>query len=232
MFKVNNILSTRRNMHLIVYALLLLTTISINAKCGYYKSYEDLIADRYEPLDTLYCLQNGQGRKLWLGSNDYRLTTGNDSIDKVLKKNAFAIKKDNELYVNCRKLIRNKVQFKNGYARAWRSNDNSVIFVNEVIGKEAQLWQTSSQMLAGTGSHFTYNSNQIRHRVCYLISDSSNGKKYTEAHLIDDALMEKLIYGHDDLHTEYYSEKRKSDRILAKHVFPILEKAGVIELKE
>ena len=87
-------------------------------------------------------------------------------------------------------------------------------------------------MLAGTGSHFTYNSNQIRHRVCYLISDSSNGKKYTEAHLIDDVLMEKLIYGHDDLHTEYYSEERKSDRILAKHVFPILEKAGVIELKE
>ena len=232
MFKVNNILSARGYIHLLVYTLLLLTTISVNAKCGYYKNYEDFVADRYEPLDTLYSLKNGQGRKLWFGSNDYRLTTGNDSIDSMLKKKAFAIKKDNELYVNCRKLIHKKVRFKNGYARAWRSDNNDIIFINGATGKEAQLWQTSSQMLAGSGSNFTYSSNQIRHRVCYIIPDGNNGKKYIEANLIDDAQMDKLIYGHDDLHIEYYSEERMSDRLLAKHVFPILEKAGVIVQNE
>ncbi len=202
-----------------------------STQCGYCCSYEELMGNQWKALDNIYSDINGQGRKLWFGNNDYRLTTENDSIDKVLKKEAFAIMKKDELYVNCRKLVRSNVRFKGGYARAWRSDNDEIIFVNEVIGKEAQLWQTSSNMLAGSGGNFTYSSNQIRHRVCYLISDGSNGKEYTEAILIDDALMDKLLEGHNDLYAEYYSEEQKSNRMLAKHVFPILMKAGVLAMQ-
>ena len=67
--------------------------------------------------------------------------------------------------------------------------------------------------------------------MCYLIPDGSNGKEYTEARLIDNALMDKLLEGRNDLYAEYYSEEQKSNRMLAKHVFPILMKAGAFAME-
>ena len=43
--------------------------------------------------------------------------------------------------------------------------------------------------------------------------------------------MDKLLEGHNDLYAEYYSEEKKSNRMLAKHVFPILMKAGLFDIE-
>ena len=41
--------------------------------------------------------------------------------------------------------------------------------------------------------------------------------------------MNQMISGHEDLHEEYYSEKDVKKRLLANHIVPILEKAGLFD---
>ena len=74
-------------------------------------------------------------------------------------------------------------------------------------------------------------SQQIKQRVCYIVSNGSDEKGRTDVRMIDDALMEKMIYGHDDLYEEYYSEEKESKRNLATRVFPILKKAGLFDIE-
>ncbi|MCR5068964.1 MAG: hypothetical protein K6A78_04090 [Prevotella sp.] len=221
----NNIIKTGYT-HVIMIMLLLLTVVDANAKNGYCRCYEDFINSRWESLDTVFCRKNGQGRKLWFGSNDYSLTTGNESLDKRLKAEAFVIMMDDTLYINCRRVQHDKIYFRNGYAKAWRIGKHSLLFINEVIGKEAQLNQSAAPSLSGTAGNFTYGLNQLRRRVCYIISNNSGGKRI-ESRLVNDTLMEQMLNGNSELRAEYYSIEDKSKRMTAAHVFPILEKVGL-----
>ena len=45
--------------------------------------------------------------------------------------------------------------------------------------------------------------------------------------MVDDSLMEKLLKGRDELREEYYAEPKEAQRILAKHIVPILREAGL-----
>lgn len=212
--------------HVIMIVLLLLAVVDANAKNGYCRCYEDFINGQWEPLDTVFCKKNGQGRKLWFGSNDYSLTTGNKVLDKRLKAEAFVIMMNDTLYINCRRVQHDKIYFRNGYARAWLIGKHSLLFINEVIGKEAQLNQSAAPTLSGTAGNFTYGSNQLRRRVCYVISNESGGERI-ESRLVDDALMEQMLNGDSELCAWYYSVEDKSKRMTATHVIPILEKAGL-----
>lgn len=221
----NNVIKTCYT-HAIMIVLLLLTAVDANAKNGYCRCYEDFINGQWEPLDTVFCKKNGQGRKLWFGSNDYSLTTGDKVLDKRLKAEAFVIMMNDTLYINCRRVQHNKIYFKNGYAKAWRIGKHSLLFINEVTGKEAQLNQSAAHTLSGTAGNFTYGSNQLRRRVCYVISNESGGERI-ESRIVDDALMEQMLGGDSELCALYYSVEDKSKRMTAAHVIPILEKAGL-----
>ena len=216
-----------RRMHVIACAWLLMMTIDANGMCGFCHSYEDFIEGKWELLDTIYADAHSTGRQFWWGGNDYTLTTKNDSINKKLKKEAFVLIIDNTLYVNCRKLRYEKTRFANGYAKTKRIGKHSLIFVNQTIGKKAQSDRALAGMALGAIGGAIIGSQQIRQRVCYIVSNGSDEKGRTEVRMIDDALMEKMIYGHDDLYEEYYSEEKESKRNLATRVLPILKKAGL-----
>ena len=211
----------------VICAIYLLTAMSVNAKCCYYATYEDFLEGRCVDLDTIYCDSHGTARQFWWGGNDYTLTTGNKDTDKKLKKEALILMKDDSLYVNCRKLRFEKTRFANGYAKTRRIGKRSLIFVNRTIGKEAQSDAIVAGMMFGAIGGALVGSKQIKQRVCYVISSGPDSKGRTDVRMINDELMEQMIAGHDDLYDEYYSEKQKSKRILAKHILPILRKAGL-----
>ena len=136
-------------MRTVICAIYLLTAMTVSAKCGYYRTYEDFIEGNLISLDTIFADAHGTARQFWWGGNDYTLTTGNKDTDKKLKKDAFVLMQDDTLYVNCRKLRFEKTRFANGYAKTRRIGEHSLIFVNRTIGKEAESDAIVARMAFG-----------------------------------------------------------------------------------
>ena len=184
-------------------------------------------------LDTVYCNSHSKTRQKWLGGNDYTLTTGDKTTDKILKKKAFIVMQSDTLYVNCRNLRYEGTRFGNGYTRARRIGERSLLLVNRIIGEETRdkiFFMYGA--IGGVAEAIVWNSKSVKQQVCYVISFGADDKGHIEIRLIDDRLMDQMIMNHYDLYQEYYAEEKPSKRILATHVIPILEKAGLFELSE
>ena len=209
----------------------LLVVASANAQCHYFLTLDELVSNNWHPLDTIMTTQHSKNHQLWWGGNDYVLTTGDSRVDKVLKKNAFAAMQGDTLYVNCRNLRYEKTGFGNGYTRAMRIGEHSVLFVNKMIGRSARnsvaLTSVMFGGIAGAISASGYNKQQ----VCYLISWGADDKGHINIRLLDDDLIEQMLKEHPDLWLEYRAEQDDSKRILAKRVVPLLEKAGLFNNK-
>lgn len=213
----------------LITILLTIIAIAANAQCKYCNSYEDFLEDRWQKLDTIYCDSHSKSQQLWWGGNDYKLTTSDKVTNKILKKSAFAVMRGDTLYINCRNLRYENTGFGNGYCKAMRIGQRSLLLVNKMIGADAQNDVMRSRFLFGViGSMITINE-QMKQQVCYVISFGSDNKGKIGIRLVDDRLVEQMIADahHYDLHDEYFAEKDPDKRLLAKHVIPILSKAGL-----
>jgi hypothetical protein len=200
-----------------------------NAQCQYCNTYEDFLAGRWQQLDTIYCDSHSKTRQIFWGGNDYTLSTGDKAIDKILKKDAFVVRQADTLYVNCRNLQYEKTRFGNGYTKAMRIGQRSLLFVNRIIGIDARNSATMSGLMFGALGGAITASQQVKQQVCYVISYGADNEGRIAIRLIDDGLMDQMIANRDDLHDEYYAEENTTKRLLAKHIIPILEKAGLFE---
>ena len=216
-----------RIMHIIACAWLLMMTIDANGMCAFCHSYEDFIEGKWELLDTVYIERHNTSQQLRDRSNDFTLTTCNDELDRILKKESFLIMVDKTLYINCNRLRSENARFINGFAKTKRIGKHSLIFVNATTNKKTKNDIAVAHFFGGLIARHFVRKHYIEKRVCYIVSNGSDEKGRTEVRMIDDALMEKMIYGHDDLYEEYYSEEKESKRNLATRVLPILKKAGL-----
>jgi len=209
--------------------LLTIIAITANAQCKYCNTYEDFLADRWQELDTIYCDSHSKTRQIWWGGNDYKLTTEDKATNKILKKKAFAVMRGDTLYVNCRNLRYENTCFGNGYTKAMRIGQRSLLFVNKIIGSEASSDVMRSRFLFGVIGSMVTIRDQMEQQVCYVISFGANSNGEIGIRLIDDRLVEQMINDarHNDLYDEFYAERDPEKRLLAKHVIPILEKAGL-----
>ena len=76
---------------LFLMSLLMLTSVSLKAQCRYCKTYEDYVAGRWQSLDTIYFDQHSKSHQVWWGGSDFTLKTGDKALDKMLKKEVFAV---------------------------------------------------------------------------------------------------------------------------------------------
>ena len=205
----------------------ILTATAVSGQCYYCNSYEDFLNGRWEPLDTVYCDSHSKSHQMWWGGNDYKLTTDNEALDKKLKKDAFIVMQADTMYINCRNLRYEKTRFGSGYTRAMRIGERSLLFVNRIIGRDAASSQAMAGFMFGAIGGMIAANKQIKQQVCYVISGGADEKGLINIRLIDDALMDQMIIKHDDLHDEYYAEEDTKKRLLATHIVPILEKAGL-----
>ena len=213
----------------IITALLAIFCLAVNGQCQYCNSYEDFLEGRWEKLDTVYSNSHSKSRQLWWGGNDFTLTTGDKVTDNILKKSAFVVMQADTLYINCRNLRYKKTRFGNGYTKAMRIGQRSLLFVNRTIGRDAQTSQAMAGFMFGAIGGAIAASSQMKQQVCYVISYGADSKGRIAIRLIDDSLMDEMIANRDDLHDEYYAEEKLSKRLLATHVIPILEKAGLFQ---
>lgn len=221
----------KNNARWILSIAMLLVSLTITAQKKFCMTYEDFMDNKWEELDSIHIKTHSKSHQMWWGGSDFAFTTGNKSIDKLLKKEAFAIAIDDTLYVNCRDLRFEGTPFGNGYVKARRIGKRSLLIVNKIIGKKiAQSEFVSAYMFGAIGGAISA-SNHMKRQVCYIISHGSNEKGVIDLRLINDRLMEKMLKKDTDLCNKYYSEEKDNKRMLASHIIPILEEAGLFDQK-
>lgn len=219
---------TTYRMRTVMLTVLMTVTSYAAAQCGYCKTFEDLLADRWVPLDSVNVDRHSKNRQFWVGGNDYALSTGNTLTDKILKEDAFAVMQGKKLYVNSRRLRYQKTRFTKGFTRAMHLGHDTLIFVNQTIGAAATNKVASTGVMFGAVGGLLAAGNNMHRRICYIISGAKDKKGNMEIEMVDDSLMEKVLKDRPALKEEYYSEPEKSFRILASHIVPILKKAGLL----
>ncbi len=204
---------------ILALATIILMALPACCHCRYCISYEDFLEGRWEPIDTIVVKKQGKG--------NYTLTTGNKALDKTLNKEAFIVMQADTMYLNCCNLRYENTCFSSGFTRAMRIGERSLLFVNRKIGREVQgRVLTAAVMFGALGAAISAGS-LSKQQVCYLISWGANKKGLISIRMIDDALIDQMIAGRDDLHDEYYAEENTNKRLFASHIIPILEKAGL-----
>ena len=228
---------------LFLMSLLMLTSVSLKAQCRYCNTYEDYVAGRWQPLDAVSVDSYSKSHKFWWGGSDYVMKTGDKAIDKMLKKEAFAVMQADTIYVNCRNLRYEKARFGNGYSRAIRMGQNDLLFVNRKIGRKEQMNAGAMAGVFGVlggaigggiagGMIASEMLDMLKNQVCYVVSGGADKKGHIILQLMDDEEMHEIVKDRDDLHQLYWNEKDESKRRAASNVLPILEKAGLIHLDD
>ncbi|MBP5345332.1 MAG: hypothetical protein J6Y99_03870 [Bacteroidales bacterium] len=207
---------------------LLFSVCSLKAQIKCYATYEDFTQNKSELLDSVELKCHGAGRQVWAGGNDFSLEAKDKATKKRLKKNVFAVTKDDTLYVNCRSLQFEKARFGNGYTQALRIGKDSLLIVNRPIGQEAQSQAATAGFLLGAIGGAIVASNQMHHQVCYLITEGPNQKGRIGIQMVGDKQMRELLKNNKSLREKYFEEKDERERRLATHILPLLEMEGII----
>ena len=214
---------------LINYIFFLLVSYNASAQCRFCRTYEDFKENKWEMLDTIYCKTHTKGHKFLWGGSDFSITTGDKATDKMLKKEAFAIKQGNKLFVNCQNLARQKVLFGKGYAKAMTLGQDTLFFIYTKIGKAEQEQMAAGAALGPLGGGIVGGSQALQ-QACYLITtDSYNRDPKNNVIMIGDEEMKQLLGVTSDLYGEYISEHSLSKRLKPEHIYPILKKAGLFK---
>lgn len=214
-------------------AAMVFMTISAKSQCKFCKSYEDFIDDHWEKLDTVYCKENSRNQELWWEGNDYKLTTGNKDLDNILKKEAFIVMQADTAYLNLHNIKHDKLAICNAFTKAKRFNEHELIFTHQIVNKKILQEMTTAGLLLGAIGRLSVAADHAGQIVCYVISSGADKKGNINTRMIDDQMIEEMIekdiIKDGKLYLEYLSEGKKVKRMLASHIIPILEKAGLLK---
>lgn len=211
----------------ILSMVLLLMTITAHAQNKYCCSYEEFVNNQWESLNYIEANTHSKSHQLWWGGNDYKFTTGDNATDKILKKQAFAVMIGDTLYLNCRNLRFDGANFGNGYTKAKRIGKRSLLIVNRINGKNVNSSVNTASFFFGIIGGAIAASDVMKTQVCYVISSGAGSNGKIGIRMIDDNLMDQMLADHNELRYKYYDERDGEKRMLAKHIIPILEEAGL-----
>ena len=212
-----------------VLLLLTVTCLTATAQAKYCLSYDDYVNNQWLPLQTLNIEKRSQSQKFWSGGNDFTLTVGDAAQNRMLKKEAFLVMLGDSLFVNCRKLQREKALFGKGYARAFRYDGNKLCMINIRWGADKQSDAIGATLMFGIVGASLKTSSILKDRVCYLIDGFSADGKRLEATLMDDDFMGDLLLMDDELYAKYLSVKDPKERTSAANILPFLVEKGLIK---
>ena len=208
--------------------------VNVSGQYRYCLSYQDFCNNKWEELDNLHFTQRTKNEQMWWGGNVFTVTCDKEPIDKILKKQAFAVMYYDSIYVNCYNLWFQDDRLGKGYVKARRIGNRSLIFVNRTIGQEARGGQNMATffMFGAIGAAIASASDSkrlMKQQVCYIISKGADEKGRIEIRMVNDDLISKMLNDNGELLREYYDEEEEKLRIHASRVMPILQKSGLIK---
>lgn len=220
---------------------IILTTCSITsvqAQVKYCMNYSDFTNDQWMTTDTAWAEPISPAMRRIVQSSDYKIKSNDETLEKKLNKEAFAVVIGKEIYVNCRNFRHQGVRFGNGYARAFRLGNNKLCVVNRKVGKSTML-ETGLTSAVGSVvapgvavsaiSGIGLTEVQLANQVCYLVDSDAGSNGKTAITQIGDQLVQELLSDKKDLLDKYNAGGDKRSRQSALNVLTILHEAGLLK---
>lgn len=208
---------------------------NVCARSRYCLTYEDFMSDKWIEIPEVILNERTQGVKFWWGGSDYNLEAGDEGIDKILKKKAFAVMKDSTLLINTRNLMFERACMGNGYTEAKYIGKGKLFFTNNSIDRGGNSSNAAfagalvGGVVVGIAAGAAVHANQMRNVSCYTVSHGSyDNKGHINVRLVNDTQMRVWLINNQKLYDLYMSEKKENKRLRASHIVPILEKAGIL----
>lgn len=189
-----------------------------------YSNLKELLAQEGDTVAALRIEKRSKNQIVLTGGADFRITAGDESMCRRLKKRCFAVQDEKgDLYLNCRKLRYKKLRFGAWYAPAVRLGKDiyfcamplgSVIGGNFVEEDDVKLGGNIGDALAA--------SSLVTKRVCYEL----NGETGKIEFLGKDKMVRLL-----DEYPEWKQAYLKEDSQEAKNTFGYLLKLRDVQEK-
>ncbi len=175
----------------IAFVFVLMSCLVMNAQAEvakYCMSFNDLIENNWKSVDELTQGRANQVCQIKTSEKQVRFKTGVKDVDKMLKKEAFAVMVGNQLYVNCRNMRNNSQPLDvNGFTPAVRY-DNDKICIMAYKSDKAMFALSLGMAFAGdfidnravrfgmwTGSTAAWiTSDMLSGKVCYLVDGNTD----------------------------------------------------------
>ncbi|MBQ7683020.1 MAG: hypothetical protein IJT48_00915 [Bacteroidaceae bacterium] len=204
---------------LLLAMLCCLSFTGLTAQIRYCMSYADYQEGIWTELDTLKLKGRGQSHKI---------KTENDSLNKVLKEEAFAVLYHDTLLVNIAHMYYNGERFGKGYAPAYFFRDGRICFINrlphEKDGSLAPAAFSFGVMFGAIGAGLVAGAYAASNEgyYCFLVKREYEGGR-KEARMRDDKYMQRYEKNSPKFYADYMSIRKQKKREAASHVLPLLK---------
>lgn len=202
------------------------TAISLPAK--YCMTLADYQSDRWTDAGTLERETRSDGAKLWSGGGDYKFTSSDEALTKLLKKEALVIRFRDSLFVNVGRFKHKGAVFGKGYNLAYAYKDGKLLFLAAYTSRGKNMSLGLAGGLGGAVGGAIAGSAMIEsgwaNKVCYLVE--SDGKEVT---CLDQDIMPAILAAHPNLLAKYNAIDGRKERRKAIHVMPLLIEAGIVK---
>ena len=170
-----------------ILILLLLTVSEAVAQGKFCNSYNDFAAEQWQNLPSVRIVGHSISHQFWLGGSDYKITSEDKTIAKMLKKETLDVEYHDTLYVNLRKLRYKSFKLGNGYTRAVRVGDNKLAFAAERSNVNVGFF------VFGFVGGVIGNYSSLKNKVIYILDNNGDGKKIRVKLLDDSAYKDALL---------------------------------------
>ena len=210
--------------HLLLLGILTIFALPLSAQDKYCTSYSDYLTGNWQEVAGTVTLRSERDNRL-----AYTLQSDDKRLRKVLRKNAFCLRHQGDLYLN----LRNSKCFDEVFVNAYELPGGQLLFARPDVTR------TPGGIYVGYGDRSVplstcgfKSKSKLENLVCYMIQGSKErGSEETRENInifkVTEEVMRQLLLGHETLWDEYQQlePKRRDD---ADVVIDFLTRAGKI----
>jgi hypothetical protein len=192
----------------------------LNAQNVIYPNLKGWLAQQGDTIELLRIEKRSKNQIMLTGGADYRITAGDESLSRRLKKRTFLVRTpEGDLYLNCRKLrySNKRLRFGAWYAPAVQI-DKDIYFcampLGSVVG--SQFVDNDEVKLGGKVGDAIATSSLVTKRVCYML-DCTTGK----VEFVGRQKMLQVLANYPDYRAAYLKEESTEAHSTFKYLLKI-----------
>ena len=205
--------------HLLLLGILTIFALPLSAQDKYCTSYGDYLMGNWQEVAGTVTLRSERDNRL-----AYTLQSDDKRLRKVLRKNAFCLRHQGDLYLN----LRNSKCFDEVFVKAYELAGGKLLFARPDVTR------TPGGVYVGYGDRAVpfsirgfKSKSKLENLVCYMIQDMGSDSQNINFFKVTEEVMRQLLLGQEELWNEYLQldAKRRDD---ADVVIDFLTRGGKI----
>ena len=205
--------------HLLLLGILTIFALPLSAQDKYCTSYGDYLMGNWQEVAGTVTLRSERDNRL-----AYTLQSDDKRLRKLLRKHAFCLRHQGELYVN----LRNSKCFDEVFVKAYELAGGKLLFARPDVTR------TPGGVYVGYGDRAVpfsirgfKSKSKLENLVCYMIQDMGSDSQNINFFKVTEEVMRQLLLGQEELWNEYLQldAKRRDD---ADVVIDFLTRGGKI----